>query len=149
MTDYQLLTEQLKAISEGVHSEVTLLANASALLYMTLPDINWAGFYLKEGEALLLGPFQGKPACTRIPEGRGVCGACASEKRTQRVADVHSFSGHIACDSASNAEIVVPLFQRGELYGVMDIDSPLKDRFSEEDQKGLEGFAKALEELLL
>ena len=125
-----------------------MLANASALLYDTLEDINWAGFYLAKENVLWLGPFQGKPACVRIPFGRGVCGTAAATGETQLVPDVHAFKGHIACDCASNAEIVVPLFVNGVLFGVLDIDSPTLGRFTAEDQIGLEAFARALERIL-
>lgn len=147
--DYSLLARQVSSILEG---ERDLTANASqfsALVYSAIADLNWAGFYLlrpgKKGDAqeLLVGPFQGKVACARIPLGRGVCGTSAQERRTIVVADVHSFDGHIACDSASNAEIVIPLIKDGQLYGVFDIDSPLLNRFSEEDRVGLEAMVQA------
>jgi len=148
MTDYRLLTEQLRALTDGVENTVTNLANAAALLYHSLDNINWAGFYLLDGDRLLLGPFQGKPACTVIPVGKGVCGTAAAEGRTQLVADVHAFPGHIACDSASNSEIVVPLFKDGAVAGVLDIDSPVLSRFTEADREGLEAFAALLQTLL-
>ena len=146
MTDYTLLCEQMKSLLEGEGHWLPSLANASALLYETLPELNWAGFYLMEGGSLLLGPFQGKSACIRIPLGRGVCGTAAAEDRTQLVPDVHAFPGHIACDCASNSEIVVPLHRDGRVIGVLDIDSPVYDRFSEADRAGLEAFARVLEE---
>ena len=147
--DYNLLIGQLKSLSEGVDEEVTVLANAAALLYWSLPDLNWAGFYLARENGLVLGPFTGRPACVRIPYGRGVCGTAAQEDRTLFVPDVHAFPGHIACDSASNAEIVIPLHTpSGALFGVLDIDSPLLNRFTEADKAGLEAFAKTLEEIL-
>ena len=146
MTDYELLCEQLRALAESERHWLPLLANASALLYESLSELNWAGFYLIEGGSLMLGPFQGKPACIRIPLGKGVCGTAAAGDRTLRVADVHSFPGHIACDCASNAEIVVPLHHGGRVIGVLDIDSPAADRFTPEDQAGLEAFARAIEE---
>ncbi len=146
MTDYNLLCEQLKSLGESERHWLPLLSNASALLFDALPELNWAGFYLIESGSLLLGPFQGKPACIRIPLGRGVCGTAAARDETLRVADVHAFPGHIACDCASNAEIVVPLHRNGAVIGVLDIDSPLLDRFSAEDQAGLEAFARVLEE---
>ena len=146
MTDYTLLCEQMKSLLEGESHWLPSLANASALLYETLPELNWAGFYLMEGGSLLLGPFQGKSACIRIPLGRGVCGTAAAEDRTQLVPDVHAFPGHIACDCASNAEIVVPLHRDGRVIGVLDIDSPVYDRFSLADQSGLEAFARVIEE---
>ena len=142
---YALLVEQLRALVEGERSVVANLANASALLADVLERTNWAGFYLMDGGELLLGPFQGKPACIRIQVGKGVCGTAVATRSTQRVADVHAFPGHIACDSASNSEIVVPLFADGVVIGVLDIDSPEKDRFDAVDQEGLESFARALE----
>ena len=146
--DHCLLVKQLISLSSGVPERVSVLANASALLYDTLEDINWAGFYLAKENVLWLGPFQGKPACVRIPFGRGVCGTAAATGETQLVPDVHAFKGHIACDCASNAEIVVPLFVNGVLFGVLDIDSPTLGRFTAEDQIGLEAFARALERIL-
>ena len=145
MTNYKELNEQLKSLIEGVPYRTANLANAAALLWQELEDLNWAGFYLKRDGALVLGPFQGKPACIRIPWGRGVCGTAAAEGKTQRVENVHAFPGHIACDCASNAEIVVPLFHRGEVTAVLDLDSPSFARFTPEDQKGLEAFARTLE----
>lgn len=148
MTDYNELLLQLKALTDGVPYPTANLANASALLWQHLENINWAGFYIMEQGALVLGPFQGKPACIRIAVGRGVCGTAVAEDRTQRIADVHQFPGHIACDGASNSEIVVPIRKDGQVWGVLDIDSPLFDRFSTEDQEGLEAFVKALESAL-
>ena len=145
MTDYTQLCEQLESLAESERHWLPLLSNASALLYEALPDLNWAGFYLMDGGSLLLGPFQGKLACIRIPLGKGVCGTAAARDETQLVPDVHAFPGHIACDGASNAEIVVPLHDGGRVIGVLDIDSPLPGRFSEEDRAGLEAFAAALE----
>lgn len=142
--DYQLLNEQLKSITDGVDFDITNLANAAALLYQTLPDINWAGFYLVKADQLLLGPFQGRIACVKIPFGKGVCGTAAKEDRTVLVRDVHKCQGHIACDSASQSEIVIPIHVDGRLYGVLDIDRPLLDRFDETDQRGLEEFAGIL-----
>lgn len=136
------------ALSDGVDNIITNLANASALLYSSLKDINWAGFYIMDGGELCLGPFQGLPACVKIPVGRGVCGKCAETGETQLVPDVHKFSGHIACDSASNSEIVIPLKKNGGLYGVLDIDSPSIARFSEDDRCGLEEFAKIIESII-
>ena len=144
MTDYTLLTQQLHAFCEAEPYFVPLLSNASALLWQALPDINWAGFYFLHEGALLLGPFQGKPACIRIPLGRGVCGTAAAEKRILRVADVHAFPGHIACDNASNSEIVLPIVQNGAVMGVLDIDSPLKARFTAEEEAGLRAFTEEL-----
>ncbi|MBO5222745.1 MAG: GAF domain-containing protein [Clostridia bacterium] len=145
MVDYSVLCGQLRALVEGVPHVTANLANAAALLYHTLPDLNWAGFYLLEGDTLILGPFQGKPACIEIPMGRGVCGSAAAENKTQLVPDVHQFPGHIACDSASNSEIVIPLHKEGCVFGVLDIDSPRLDRFSQADRVGLEEFARILE----
>ena len=148
MTDYSLLTSSLRALIQGVPHETANLANASALLWEMLDGINWAGFYLLEGSTLVLGPFQGKPACIEIPLGRGVCGTAAEKDCTQLVYDVHQFPGHIACDDASNSEIVVPLHREGKVFGVLDIDSPHIGRFTPEDQAGLEAFARVLEEEL-
>ena len=148
MTNYKLLHQQLLSLTEGVGDTISNLANASALLFHTLEGLNWAGFYLYKEGALLLGPFQGKTACTKIPMGKGVCGTAAEKGETIVVPDVHAFPGHIACDGDSNSEIVIPLYLRGSLYGVLDIDSPVFDRFSEEDREGLERFARALETVL-
>lgn len=148
MTDYKELILQLKALTEGVPYPTANLANASALLWQHLENINWAGFYIMEQGALVLGPFQGKPACIRIPVGKGVCGTAVAEDRTQLVADVHQFPGHIACDGASNSEIVVPIHKDGQVWGVLDIDSPLFGRFTTDDREGLEDFVKALETAL-
>ena len=148
MTNYDLLSRQVRELAAEEGWYVPLLANVSALLYNTLPDLNWAGFYLARESALVLGPFQGKPACIHIPWGKGVCGAAATEMRTQRVADVHAFPGHIACDCASNSEIVVPLYRQAQVLGVMDLDSPRFDRFDAADQQGLEAIARILEESL-
>lgn len=145
MTDYQTLNTQLSTLIHGVPHRIANLANASALLYHTLDNLNWAGFYLLENDTLVLGPFQGKPACIEIPVGRGVCGAAVAEGRTQLVRDVHQFPGHIACDSASNSEIVVPIRAGGKFVGVLDIDSPNIGRFTEEDRVGLEAFMSLLE----
>ena len=149
MTDYDRLNETLRALTAGVPHPLANLANASALLMQGLEDLNWAGFYLAEGRTLTLGPFQGKPACIEIPWGRGVCGTAAAENKTQLVPDVHAFPGHIACDAASNSEIVVPLRRPDStVFGVLDIDSPLLNRFTREDQEGLETFAGILEKEL-
>ncbi len=141
MTDYSLLLSQARALTEGVEHTISNLANLSALLYDTLEDINWAGFYILEGSTLVLGPFQGRPACVEIPLSRGVCGTAAREDRTVVVPDVHAFPGHIACDSASRSEIVIPLRVSGRVWGVLDIDSPSPDRFDESDREGLEKVA--------
>ena len=148
MTDYCLLLAQLEALTKDVPHKVANLANASALLWEALPNINWAGFYLLEGETLVLGPFQGKHACIEIPFGRGVCGTAVAENATQMVDDVHKFPGHIACDCASNSEIVVPLRKAGSVIGVLDIDSPVFARFSEADREGLEKFAELLQKVI-
>ena len=134
MTDYNLLSEQLKSLAEDEPLFVPVLSNASALLYENLEDINWAGFYLMDKGSLMLGPFQGKVACIRIPLGRGVCGTAAKLDKTQLVANVHEFEGHIACDADSNSEIVIPMHCNGKVIGVLDIDSPVLDRFKFEDQ---------------
>ena len=148
MTDYKLMNSQLMSLSEGVGWDITILSNAAALLWDSLEDINWAGFYLVRGGRLELGPFQGKPACTVIEIGKGVCGTAVAQDRTQLVKNVHEFPGHIACDSASNSEIVVPVHAGGKIYGVLDIDSPILARFDEEDKAGLEAFVRILESIL-
>ena len=148
MVDYKSLCAGLRALIEGVPHKVANLANASALLWTALDGINWAGFYLMENGKLVLGPFQGKPACIEIGVGRGVCGTAVAQRSTLVVPDVHKFPGHIACDGASNSEIVIPLMGGGEVVGVLDIDSPLFDRFSEHDRRGLEEFASILSELI-
>lgn len=145
MADYNLLHQQLTALIKGVPHKIANLSNAAALLFHSLEDLNWAGFYLMEKDILVLGPFQGKTACIEIPVGRGVCGTAAAEDRTQLVDDVHKFPGHIACDCASNSEIVVPIHKAGRVVGVLDIDSPLTGRFTETDRVGLEEFARILE----
>ena len=149
MTDYKYMISAMRSLAEDVDYNISNLANASALIWSQLSDINWAGFYIMDEGLLKLGPFQGKVACTRIALGRGVCGTAAAEDRTQLVRDVHEFEGHIACDSASNSEIVIPLHLNGELYGVLDIDSPLIGRFTEEDREGLEALVKVIEEVLI
>lgn len=145
MCDYRLMAEQIGALAGACGDFVPLLSNASAVLYQGMERVNWAGFYLMDRGSLLLGPFQGKPACVRIEMGRGVCGTAASEDRVLRVADVHSFPGHIACDSASRSEIVLPLHSGGRVVGVLDIDSPETGRFSAEDEAGLDLVVRALE----
>ncbi len=139
-TAYAELETSLRALLEGEHDLVANAANLAALLFWSLPQLNWAGFYLVEPRRgdLLLGPFQGKPACVRIPIGRGVCGTAAARRETVVVPDVHAFPGHIACDSASNSEIVVPVVRDGELLGVLDLDSPVPSRFDDADARGLE-----------
>ncbi|EOQ25019.1 GAF domain-containing protein [Bacillus cereus] len=141
---YETVIKQLDALLTGEPNVVANLSNASALLNQFLDRVNWVGFYVTEGNQLVLGPFQGMPACVRIPFGRGVCGVAAETKTTQLVADVHQFPGHIACDSASNSEIVVPIVKEGTIIGVLDIDSPKKNRFDEVDQRYLEKFVETL-----
>ena len=148
-TDYTGLCARLEALLKDGPYATANLAKASALLWQELSEINWAGFYLLQGEKLILGPFQGKPACIEIPLGRGVCGTAAAGNQTVLVPDVHKFPGHIACDSASMSEIVVPLFGKtGEVVGVLDIDSPMFARFDENDQAGLENFARIIEKVI-
>lgn len=141
---YHTLAKQLDALLTGESDRIANLSNASALLNQFLTNINWAGFYLLQGEELILGPFQGLPACFRIPIGRGVCGTAVEKEETMVVKDVHAFPGHIACDAASQSEIVIPLIKEGVVLGVLDIDSPIVNRFSKEDQEGLELFVKTL-----
>ncbi len=143
---YKLLASQMKALLEGETNTIANLANASALLNDALSDINWVGFYLMNNGELVLGPFQGKVACVRIAVGRGVCGTAVKENTTKLVMDVHSFPGHIACDSASNSELVVPLRHKGEVVGVLDIDSPKIGRFDRLDAEGIEKIALIIEE---
>ena len=138
MTDYTLLDSQAQALLRDEPDALANAANFVALLYNALDDVNWLGIYVLRGDELVLGPFQGQPACVHIPIGNGVCGAAAATLETQRVADVHAFPGHIACDAASRSEIVVPLLVDGSLVGVLDIDSPSLDRFSADDQAGIE-----------
>ncbi|MBU1283221.1 MAG: GAF domain-containing protein [Gammaproteobacteria bacterium] len=144
---YPLLVAQLQALLAGERDFIANAAQFSAFLFQELRDLNWAGFYLARGEELVLGPFQGKVACVRIPFGRGVCGAAAATGQTQCVDDVHAFAGHIACDSASNSELVVPLFKDGRLFGVLDLDSPSLARFSAADQAGIEALVEVFVEL--
>lgn len=145
MTDYKMLNQQLDALVHGVPHKIANLSNAAALLYHTLDGLNWAGFYLMESGMLVLGPFQGKPACIEIQVGRGVCGTAVAENRTQLVPDVHQFPGHIACDCASNSEIVIPIHADAQIVGVLDLDSPHIGRFTEGDRAGLEEFVRILE----
>lgn len=139
---YTLLTAQLESLLADERDFIANAAQFSAFLYHQIDDLNWAGFYLNRNEELVLGPFQGQIACVRIPFGRGVCGAAAASRQTQRVEDVHAFAGHIACDSASNSELVVPLIKNGRLIGVLDLDSPSIGRFTEQDQQGIEALAE-------
>ena len=138
MTDYALLESQFAALADSEPDALANAANFIALLYNAIDDVNWLGIYVLRGGELVLGPFQGKPACVRIPVGRGVCGTAVEKRQTQRVRDVHEFPGHIACDADSRSEIVVPMFVDGRLVGVLDIDSPVVDRFSADDQQGIE-----------
>ena len=140
---YAQLVAQARALIDGEPDRVANAANLSALIYHALPDLNWAGFYFYDGTELVVGPFQGLPACVRIALDKGVCGAAARTRQTQRVADVEAFPGHIACDAASRSELVVPLVKGDRLIGVLDLDSPRTDRFDEEDQRGLEALAHA------
>ena len=144
--DYRVICEQASGLLEAEPWYVAALSNISALVMDTLPDLNWAGFYLMRGGRLVVGPFQGKPACIHIDPGKGVCGTAVSRNETIAVPDVHLFPGHIACDGASESEIVIPVRENGRVLAVMDIDSPVKNRFSEEDRTGLEALARAIEE---
>ncbi len=146
--NYRELVSQAKALIEDVPHLTANLANTASLIYHTLPEINWAGFYLSQGDMLVLGPFQGRPACVEIPYGKGVCGTAAGEDRTLLVPDVHRFASHIACDSASRSELVIPLHSRGRVVGVLDIDSPVTARFSEEDRDGLAALTAVVEQAL-
>lgn len=145
---YESLCKQLQALLEDETDTIAILANASALAAMTLENINWLGFYLWKHEELLLGPFQGKPACMHIPFGKGVCGTCAAEEKIQRVANVHAFAGHIACDGNSKSELVIPIYKDGEFFGVLDIDAPVFDRFDEADEQGMSAFVQILQTFL-
>lgn len=147
--DYALLAAQLRELQSADAHYVPLMANLSALLWEALPDVNWAGFYVMRGGALVLGPFQGRAACIHIEVGRGVCGTAVLEERVQRVDDVHAFPGHIACDSASSSEIVLPIRSGGRIAAVLDIDSPLPGRFTESDELGLRALVSALEENII
>lgn len=148
--NYEVLTKQVLALAEEEPAWVPLLSNVSALIMETLPQLNWAGFYLVRGKGLVLGPFQGKPACIHIAHGKGVCGTAWAEDKIQRVPDVHAFPGHIACDGASRSEIVVPIhdWKTGEVLGVLDLDAPIPERFSEADEAGLAALVRGLEEVI-
>ena len=146
--NYNFVAQRLVALTDGIPYETANLANASALLWQYLPEINWVGFYKMTDGLLVLGPFQGKTACVKIQVGRGVCGTAVAEDKVQLVYDVHDFPGHIACDSASNSEIVLPIHVNGEVWGVLDIDSPYVGRFTREDQAGLEKIVAVLERIL-
>ena len=145
---YADLNRDFQALMAGETSFLAVISNTSALLYERLSEVNWAGFYLLEGKTLVLGPFQGKIACVRIPVGRGVCGTAVAQNSVQRVEDVHQFSGHIACDAASNAEIVLPITLNNQIIGVLDIDSTVFSRFTAEDEQGLRALAANLENVL-
>lgn len=145
---YEMMNAQLCALLDGESDVIANLANASSLIWQNLEQINWAGFYLYKEKELMLGPFQGKPACMHIPMGKGVCGSSASQGKILRIDDVHLFPGHIACDSASSSEIVLPIYKDGNLLGVLDIDSPILSRFDEEDEVGLTLFVQHLENTL-
>ena len=148
MADYELIKKQMLALSEDSGHFIPLMSNVSALIFFFFFEINWAGFYLVMDGALILGPFQGKVACVRIEKGKGVCGTAWEKDSVQLVPDVHAFPGHIACDSASRSEIVVPIHRDGEVCGVLDIDSPVKDRFGIEDRDGLVELVKAMEQVM-
>ncbi|MBR5406665.1 MAG: GAF domain-containing protein [Lachnospiraceae bacterium] len=145
MTDYNLIQKQAKELTKDNKWDITLYANISALLFENMENVNWAGFYLLRDGELWLGPFQGKIACTRIPVGKGVCGTAVKEDRIVRVEDVHEFPGHIACDSSSESEIVLPIHNDGKTIGVLDIDSTIKGRFNEEDEEGLKHIIEIIE----
>jgi GAF domain-containing protein len=147
-TLYQDLAQALEALIADEPDAIANMANAAALIWESLPDVNWVGFYRNVGDELVLGPFLGRPACIRIPFGQGVCGVAAQTRQVQRVDDVHTFPGHIACDAASNSEIVVPILRDGELVAVLDIDSPQKARFTEEDEAGCLKLAEILAETI-
>ena len=148
MTDYKLMIRQLEALSESSRNYIPLLSNTSALIFENMKDLNWAGFYLVKDDNLLLGPFQGKVACVNIEKGKGVCGKALEKDEVIRVEDVHKFKGHIACDSASNSEIVLPVHHNNKVVGVLDLDSPLFNRFTKEDEDGLKSFVEVLEKII-
>ena len=148
MADYNSLCRQLVELVDGVPYPIANLANAAALLWQEVEDLNWAGFYLSEGDKLVLGPFQGKPACIEIPYGKGVCGTAAEKKEAVIVEDVHEFPGHIACDSASRSELVIPMLRSGVVFAVLDLDSPTLGRFTASDRAGLEVFVRVLEKAI-
>lgn len=146
--DYDLIRKQMEVLAEESNSPIPVMANVSALLFHAMDEINWAGFYIVEGDALILGPFQGNVACVRIEKGRGVCGTCWEKDEVQLVPDVHEFPGHIACDAASRSEIVVPIHKDGKVFGVLDIDSPILSRFNEDDLEGLVSIVSSMEEII-
>ena len=148
MTDYGLMVQQAEALLREDGWYVAAMSNLSALVMESMEELNWAGFYLRRGNGLTVGPFQGKPACIHIPMGKGVCGTAAERDETVVVPDVHAFPGHIACDGASRSEIVIPLHAEGKVVGVMDLDSPMMDRFSQQDREGLEALVKCVEQYL-
>ena len=148
MTDYELIIKQMEALAEESADPIPVMANVSALLFNSMEYVNWAGFYLVKDDTLVLGPFQGNVACVRIEKGRGVCGTAWAEDSVQLVPDIHAFSGHIACDSASRSEIVVPIHRDGAVFGVLDIDSPKLARFSEEDKTGLTNLVVTMEKII-
>jgi GAF domain-containing protein len=146
--NYRLLYDNIKNFLAGESDLIAGLANTASFLYWTLPGVNWAGFYLLKGKELVLGPFAGKPACVRIAVGKGVCGTCAALGKIIKVDNVHEFEGHIACDCDSNSEIVLPLFRRGEIFGVLDVDSPVLNRFTDADKEGLDGIVGLINNFL-
>ena len=148
-TNYSILAAQLKELAEIDRNAVSIMANASALLMQTMEQVNWAGFYLVKDDMLKVGPFQGRPACVLIGRGKGVCGTAWEKEETLVVEDVHAFPGHIACDSASRSEIVIPIRSDGKIAAVLDIDSPVENRFSGEDRQGLEAFVRVMEEVIV
>ena len=146
--NYNLLNSSMEALIGDLKHEISILSNASALINMHMDEINWVGFYLLNNNELILGPFQGKPACTNIPLNKGVCGACATSEKTIIVDNVHEFKGHIACDSASNSEICIPIFKNTKFYGLLDIDSPIFNRFNENDKQRLEKTVNIIEKAI-
>lgn len=146
--NYNLLNSSMEALIGDLKHEISILSNASALINMHMDEINWVGFYLLNNNELILGPFQGKPACTNIPLNKGVCGACATSEKTIIVDNVHEFKGHIACDSASNSEICIPIFKNTKFYGLLDIDSPIFNRFNDNDKQGLEKTVNIIEKAI-
>lgn len=146
--NYNLLNSSMEALIGDLKHEISILSNASALINMHMDEINWVGFYLLNNNELILGPFQGKPACTNIPLNKGVCGACATSEKTIIVDNVHEFKGHIACDSASNSEICIPIFKNNKFYGLLDIDSPIFNRFNDNDKQGLEKAVNIIEKAI-
>ena len=146
--NYNLLNSSMESLIGDLKHEISILSNASALINMHMDEINWVGFYLLNNNELILGPFQGKPACTNIPLNKGVCGACATSEKTIIVDNVHEFKGHIACDSASNSEICIPIFKNTKFYGLLDIDSPIFNRFNDNDKQGLEKTVNIIEKAI-